>query len=871
MQKVKKRREIRWSESVRTNQYEENTFIKYRTAAAEVLFSVVCTLAFVCAAYDMLQEVYQWGSLNSDKVLLLFFVAFLTGAVMEAEFPGRKKMTACLRWCVPFAIGLISIWYLRAGDNAEEIRSGLQAMAAFYVEKWNAYYGTEFFVSSGDPEQIGAAMDAVALFLCVVLLWAVRMRRENTIPVLVPVGALLLEFLAGDSPEGWGIFVMLAGILSANATRFSLQDFYPAPGRRKGSAEKKRVVPVFLAGAGILLVCMLVKLAGVPLAKDMVRENSGKAKQFQEKFIDKVSGFSLLEEIKAPKALKSLKEAFGTIFAKKDADSVEITNKEPRYKGVQVLRIQTEERPIENIYLKGFCTGEYEAGVWRRGRRTFEKECGREGFDSERIASAVVLSTVGELAGKASAGHLPEGVQEIASSLFYYDSSGTGAYFPYFAEPEGTGIYLESDWYMKKEKDLEETAFTFWEFHGGSIVDFLKTEAAERPEWEVWYENYIRELYLSVPENMTYVREAAEEIEEKGAQRGLFEEPMGENEMRLLKAYLVAEWLRRNTGYSTELPELPSGADPVEFFLGTSRKGYCMHYASAAVMLLRELGVPARYVSGYLVMQSAFLPKSGKYEAVVMDNRAHAWAEVYLDGIGWIPVEVTNGHENPASDGSLTLPVPPLESEGQPSGTPAPTQAPGNVPDRELPPEDKAELTVTPGGAPDDKTVQPGTPSDILLPEIELPSAEAKKGNFAIKVSPVILIFALFFYFIFELLLVPLWQVFKKIAGRADDRRLRLLIQRSGNRQAIRFMNRKIYQRLRRSGKLLKTSLRDAEYEELLKKKYQEIMAEDWKRYMKLVKAATFSCNEFSEQETEFCCRIYRKVRQKSFSLFPRD
>lgn len=850
------------------NQYEGNMVIKYRTAAAEVLFSVGCTLAFICAAYDMLQEVYQWGSLNSDKVLLLFFVAFLTGAVMEAEVPGRKKLTAFLHWCVPFAIGLISIWYLRSGDHAEEIRSGLQAMVAFYVEKWNAYYGTEFFVSSGDPEQIGAAMDAAALFLCVVLLWAVRMRRENTIPVLVPVGVLLLEFLAGDSPEGWGIFVMLAGILCANAVRFSLPDFCPAPGRGRDSAKGNRVLPAFLAGAGILLVCVLVKLAGVPLAEAMVRQNSGRAKRFQEEFIDKVSSVSLLEEIKAPKALESLKEAFGTIFAKKDTDSAEVTNREPRYKGVPALRIQTEERPAENIYLKGFCMGEYEEGVWRSGRKTFEKECRREGFDSEGTAAAVVLSTAGELTGKVPAGHLPEGIE---ASLFYYDSSGTGAYFPYFAEPEGAGIHVESDLHVKKEKNLEETAFTFWEFYGGSMADFLEAGAAEQPEWEVWYERYIREAYLAVPESMTCVRETADEIEEQADQRGLFEKAVDENELRLLKAYLVVEWLRRNTGYSTELPELPSGADPVEFFLGTSRAGYCMHYASAAVMLLRELGVPARYVSGYLVMQSAFLPKSGKYEAIVMDNRAHAWAEIYLDGIGWIPVEVTNGYGNPISDGSLTPLVPPLEPAGQPSGPSAPTGVPGTVPGQELPPADEPGLTVTPGVPADDKTMQPGTQPEITLPEIEQPSAETKKGSFKIRISPVILIFVLFFYFIFELVIVPVCQVFKKLSGRITDRRLQRLIQRSGNRQAIRFVNRKIYQRLRRSGKLMKTSLRDAEYEELLKKKYQEIMAEDWNRYMKLVKAAAFSCGEFTEQETEFCCGIYRRVRQKPFSLFPRN
>ena len=60
-----------------------------------------------------------------------------------------------------------------------------------------------------------------------------------------------------------------------------------------------------------------------------------------------------------------------------------------------------------------------------------------------------------------------------------------------------------------------------------------------------------------------------------------------------------------------------------------------MHFASAAVLLLRQLGIPARYVSGFTAELSAD-------ETVnVPDSAAHAWVEIYLDGFGWYPVEVT--------------------------------------------------------------------------------------------------------------------------------------------------------------------------------------------------------------------------------------
>lgn len=62
----------------------------------------------------------------------------------------------------------------------------------------------------------------------------------------------------------------------------------------------------------------------------------------------------------------------------------------------------------------------------------------------------------------------------------------------------------------------------------------------------------------------------------------------------------VAEVLAENTSYSLKLNSVPAGQDYAEYFLFGQKKGYCEHYATAATILLRDLGVPARYVSGYL-------------------------------------------------------------------------------------------------------------------------------------------------------------------------------------------------------------------------------------------------------------------------------
>lgn len=72
-------------------------------------------------------------------------------------------------------------------------------------------------------------------------------------------------------------------------------------------------------------------------------------------------------------------------------------------------------------------------------------------------------------------------------------------------------------------------------------------------------------------------------------------------------------------------------------FLETYREGICQHYATAATLLFRTMGIPARYTVGYVADTV-----EGEWVDVTSEN-AHAWVEVYIDGMGWIEVEVTGG------------------------------------------------------------------------------------------------------------------------------------------------------------------------------------------------------------------------------------
>lgn len=89
--------------------------------------------------------------------------------------------------------------------------------------------------------------------------------------------------------------------------------------------------------------------------------------------------------------------------------------------------------------------------------------------------------------------------------------------------------------------------------------------------------------------------------------------------------------------YTTTPGKIPREKDFLEYFLLESKEGYCSYFATAFVLMARAEGIPARYVQGFCI------PASGKAgePVTVLSSMAHAWPEVYLKGIGWVPFEPT--------------------------------------------------------------------------------------------------------------------------------------------------------------------------------------------------------------------------------------
>ncbi len=153
-----------------------------------------------------------------------------------------------------------------------------------------------------------------------------------------------------------------------------------------------------------------------------------------------------------------------------------------------------------------------------------------------------------------------------------------------------------------------------------ALADYLEAEGN--------YRSYVYDTYLRIPEQTAAA--LTEFLGERPEQITSYE-----------AKYRILNCLDENVTYAQEVPQLPEGHDFTSYFLKELGSGNAVHYATAAVMMLRYFGIPARYAEGYLITPEAVADRTREVTLTLRGTDAHAWAEYYEDGVGWIPFEAT--------------------------------------------------------------------------------------------------------------------------------------------------------------------------------------------------------------------------------------
>ena len=237
-------------------------------------------------------------------------------------------------------------------------------------------------------------------------------------------------------------------------------------------------------------------------------------------------------------------------------------------------------------------------------------------------------------------------LKENQTYTFSYASSTDVLYSVSYNYDYDSSVYNISPTYTTNSDNMVEFYPSYYDFLDSIYYDTKGVQDSER-----YYRAFVYNNYLQLPDSkaMDEIRKEYGDVLPSGT--------LLNAEQKVKTLMDIREKLNKECRYTLSPGKTPLTRDFVNYFLLENRKGYCVHYATAGVILARMSGIPARYATGYVIVGEDFRDASknpdGSLTIDVKDNRSHAWTEVYLDGFGWVPFEFTAGFtENYINDGT---------------------------------------------------------------------------------------------------------------------------------------------------------------------------------------------------------------------------
>lgn len=301
-----------------------------------------------------------------------------------------------------------------------------------------------------------------------------------------------------------------------------------------------------------------------------------------------------------------------------------------------MLTVQSTQE--KNLYLRGFVAGDYEDGVWSAlpdsayggDQSGLLKWLKNHNFDP--LMQVAQYYSLSDASDKPSENRITVSLSGAERCYVYTPTSVSGTDWHGVLEDKDTrfesvaltGVHNYTVDERSGSRPAELTVAESW------LTDPQTDAQKEYCEAEAVYRDFVYDSYTQVDEKLLPVLQSV-----------FWDGYQAENDGIYSAVRRVRDVLEKQITY-TNVPEAaPEGEDPIAWFLTQSRSGNAVQYASAAVQALRAHGIPARYVEGYYASSTAL---AGSGEATLTGRDAHAWAEVYFDGIGWLPIDTTPGY-----------------------------------------------------------------------------------------------------------------------------------------------------------------------------------------------------------------------------------
>lgn len=573
-------------------------FIKGLIAAALVFGSV---FSFISACSG--DGFFHFSKTRAFFVCIAGIVWFSFAFSLSEKKPALSTNLACGGIIAVMVYGFINMKRITVGfENAANMFMGAlfhkyRSSPVFHITMITDKDGTAVPLDSCSE----AAMTVLILLICAVVCRG-TVKRPNALLAIgatFPLAELILYFGLVPSYAAFAFLIAgWCGVIAAEINELSRPD-----GKSAGALFNKNSAQSAAAAA----VVMLISFSGAAIyASDYTR--TSEADKFRTDFIKYMDTFTWekfsndVKDAVIPPSSKSITHdgKLGNV------DSVEFTGK-------RMLEV-TLPKDARQLYLKGFTGTDYTGSRWETGPVMPELETK---ITSPEFFSGRMLKFIPQYADLSAKDVIVRSTGALRS-IKYYPSNSAGLL-------EADNSVRRYGVYFPPVSELRSTVIAC-----APYIEAADTMESDEKKLRIYANNYC----LDVPASF----DCAEEFFEGYEGDGIYDE-----------LSFIRSRLAQLCEYSLDSGKKPFGSDFANWFITENKKGSCTHFASAAVLLCRSRGIPARYCEGFILKGEDIKTGivSGENVTVsVPDSRAHAWTEVYIDGFGWLIFDPTPGYGN---------------------------------------------------------------------------------------------------------------------------------------------------------------------------------------------------------------------------------
>ncbi len=598
---------------------------------------------------------------------MLVYLCGFTGIVLSITDILGFSVGMCFMILAPTLLLNTVFWFLYTRHNKLFIyaTAGLTVISVIALIPYIVELSTQIRMLSewGVPIS-NLELNPVFLFILLVLvtffLFALEFAiRSHTVMLSGGIALILLVPIFGHTMTVLNMILLLAfeiGFIVINMSE---------------KRSSKRVMKVNNRSR-INLVSMLVMLAvaGTSLIPAFLVERSAEGALFEVAY----QTDSFIKE--------KIAELSGNLFSNSFNDG-SINRGNLYQNGSQQLSVSTSSIPSDRLYIKGFVGKDYSDSNWSSAFSLTESRSGRYLEMKEPFIDSIFEDIENEYAGSLpySYYYLTFNTSDPISEMYYMLAPDSDLNSYYFET-----VTINGRQYLQVAADQEENGFvsnykaskifirpTSRSTSDNHFIPYYAKDSEARliPGYGGQYSNY----YLTASEislasawsdNKLFEDLTDEYIQAIGSEytnypRGTVsrleqivrDTPL--EELNEITTYILVT-LQNHAVYTTTPGTTPYNKDVIDYFLFDNGQGYCVHFASAAALMYRMYGIPARYVTGFVINPTEFHKDErydGYYSADVTDKSAHAWVEIFLKDYGWVPVEVT-----PTQSGSMSASYP---------------------------------------------------------------------------------------------------------------------------------------------------------------------------------------------------------------------